>query len=292
MPSIATRALDYVPTVEALGARSRTVGVLNFEPTPLGSAAALCGLQQAVRSSEDFAGLVSAPVRNPDALSSAVRLMRSLSVDGIVAVAPTPAASQQLAEVTAEIPLVAIAAGRHQQFPVVAIDDYRGAELATAHLLELGHDTVFHLAEPGDSGPDRRVAGWRDTLAAAGADVPDPLVGDGGPDLGYELGCLLARHSCVTAIFAATDQMALGVLRALADAKRRVPHDVSVIGFGANPDSEFFSPPLTTVRHDFAELARRSFELLRAELDRPRHGMIHETIPAELVVRRSTGPAA
>jgi DNA-binding LacI/PurR family transcriptional regulator len=85
--------------------------------------------------------------------------------------------------------------------------------------------------------------------------------------------------------------MAIGVLRALFEAGRRVPHDVSVVGFDGIPEGEFFNPPLTTVRHDFTEIARRSFELLWSEIETGRHATIHETIPAELILRASTAPA-
>ena len=137
---------------------------------------------------------------------------------------------------------------------------------------------MFHIAGPTDrTDPGPRLAGWRDTLADAAAVLPLPLVGDWTAESGYELGRRLAARGDVTAIFAANDQMALGVLRALFDTGRRVPRDVSVVGFDATPQAEFFSPPLTTVSQNFTELGRRSLELLlsrdrsRPERTGPRH---------------------
>ena len=79
---------------------------------------------------------------------------------------------------------------------------------------------------------------------------------------GSDAGTRLARDPSVTAVFAANDQTALGVIRGLHDAGRRVPQDVSVVGFDDTPESGYFLPPLTTMRQDFGEVGRRSVELL------------------------------
>jgi DNA-binding LacI/PurR family transcriptional regulator len=120
--------------------------------------------------------------------------------------------------------------------------------------------------------------------------VPEPLRGDWSPRSGYELGRRLAADASVTAVFVGNDQMALGMLRALREAGRRVPEEVSVVGFDDVPEAAYFSPPLTTVRQEFGEVGRHAFRLL---LDR----MAGHTEPArrlvepQLVVRESTGPA-
>ncbi len=200
---------------------------------------------------------------------------------------------EMLAELSSDIPLVAVASGAQQVVSAVAIDHYAGAAAATRHLLELGHRTVFHIAGSGDGqAPGQRLAGWRDTFVMAGVEIPLPMVGDWSPDAGYELGRRLATRMDVTAIFVANDQMALGVLRALHEAGRRVPCDVSVVGFDGSPEGEFFNPPLTTVRQDYTELGRRSLDVLLTEIEVGRHTKVQETIPAELVVRASTAVAS
>ena len=95
----------------------------------------------------------------------------------------------------------------------------------------------------------------------------------------------------VTAILVANDQMALGVMHALFEAGRRVPEDVSVVGFDGSPQGEFFNPPLTTVRQNYAEMGRRSLQLLLSEIEVGGSARIRETIPAELIVRASTAAA-
>ena len=82
--------------------------------------------------------------------------------------------------------------------------------------------------------------------------------------------------------------MALGLLRCLNEEGRGVPADVSVIGFDDIPEAEFFSPPLTTVRQDFAEMGRRGVALLLEEIGSPQRSGTRVTVPATLVERAST----
>jgi DNA-binding LacI/PurR family transcriptional regulator len=275
------------------GAGARTIGVLSLDPTPYAKASALLAIHCATRDSGHFVSTISVPVPDPGSLRTAVARLRRPDVDGILVVAPQRWAIERLAELTDDIPLVAVASGVQEVVSAVAIDHYAGAAAATCHLLELGHRTVFHIAGPADGQePGRRLAGWRDTLVAAGAEIPLPMVGDWSPDAGYELGRRLATRMDVTAIFVANDQMALGVLHALHQAGRRVPCDVSVVGFDASPQAEFFNPPLTTVRQDYNELGRRGLELLLTAIEDGRQAKVQEMIPADLIVRASTAVAS
>ena len=267
--------------------------MLSLDPTAYGRASALLAIHRATRGSDHLVSTISVPGRDRGSLRTAVARLRRLEVDGILVVAPPQGAIDVLAKLSGDVPLVAMASGPQEVVSAVAIDHYSGAGAATSHLLGLGHRTVFHIAGPAD-GQDsgQRLAGWRDTLVAAGAEIPLPMFGDWSPDSGYELGCRLAARPDVTAIFVANDQMALGVLRALHEAGRRVPQDVSVVGVDDSPHGEFFNPPLTTVRQNHAELGRRSLELLLTEIEVGRHARVHDTIPAELIVRASTATAS
>jgi DNA-binding LacI/PurR family transcriptional regulator len=176
--------------------------------------------------------------------------------------------------------------------PLVAVDQLSGAVSATQLLLDLGHRTVSHIAGPRDFlEAQQRVDGWRATLEAAGVEAPPILTGDWSPRSGYEVGRRLAEDPEVTAVFVANDQMALGLLRALHEHGRDVPGDISVVGFDDVPEAEFFSPPLTTIRQDFAEMGRRGLHLLLAQIDGHEDPLRRETVPATLVERASTAPA-
>jgi DNA-binding LacI/PurR family transcriptional regulator len=290
------RTLEYAPTSAprlVANGGARTIGVLGLDPTPYGRASALLAIHCAMRDSDHFVSTVSVPDPDRGSLRRAMARLQRLDVDGILVVAPQRSAVDMLAEMSGDVPLVAVASGPHEMVSAVAIDHHAGAAAATRHLLELGHRTVFHIAGPADGqNPGQRLAGWRDTLVAAGAEIPLPMVGDWSPHAGHQLGRRLGARTDVSAIFVANDQMALGVLRALHEAGRRVPEDVSVVGFDGSPQGEFFNPPLTTVRQNYTELGRRSLELLLAEIEVGRHTRVNETIPAELIVRASTAVAS
>jgi len=190
------------------------------------------------------------------------------------------------------VPLVAAEAGPERGLPVVAVDQLAGATAATRHLLELGHETVWHVTGPPNFiESQQRLQGWRATLEAAGAEAPEPLIGDWSPRAGYDLGKQLSRDPAVTAVFVANDQMALGLLRAVHEAGRGVPGEISVVGFDDIPEAAYFQPPLTTIRQDFIEVGRRSLTLLLRTIEAGRGASEESLVPPELVVRASTGPA-
>jgi DNA-binding LacI/PurR family transcriptional regulator len=117
---------------------------------------------------------------------------------------------------------------------------------------------------------------------------PGPVVtGDWSPRSGYE-GCLriLDEDPSTTALFLANDQMAMGALRALAEAGRRVPDDVSVVGFDDIPEAAFSQPPLTTIRQDFGALGREAVRLLLGAIDG--EYLPSSLVPPRLVARAST----
>jgi DNA-binding LacI/PurR family transcriptional regulator len=183
---------------------------------------------------------------------------------------------------------VAVEGGEAPDLPVVCVDQAAGAAAVTRHLLELGHRTVYHVAGPLDwLEAEARLRAWQATLEAAGAPVPEVLAGDWSPRSGYQAGRLLAARDDVSAVFVANDQMALGVLRAFQEAGVDVPGRVSVAGFDDIPEAAYFSPPLTTVRQDFAEVGRRSIALLLDQLA-GRVAPVRVVAPATLVLRAST----
>ncbi|HYY11663.1 MAG TPA: substrate-binding domain-containing protein, partial [Kineosporiaceae bacterium] len=177
--------------------------------------------------------------------------------------------------------------------PAVVTDQQAGARAATEHLLALGHATVHHIAGPTvwHSARSRQEA-WRSALEQAGAPVPDPVEGDWSARSGYDAAQrLLSRHDGgdVTALFVANDSMAIGALRALAEAGRRVPDDVCLVGFDDVPEAEFLPVPLTTLRQDFTGMSTRAVaELSRAIAGAP----VPARIPnrPELIVRASSTP--
>lgn len=177
------------------------------------------------------------------------------------------------------------------RYTVVDTDQAGGARAAVRHLLDLGHRTVWHLAGPEESfAAQRRADAWQAELTDAGCSVPPVARGDWSAESGYRAGLRIADEENCTAVFAANDQMALGLLRALRERGRAIPGDVSVIGFDDIPEAGSFMPPLTTVHQDFAEVGRLCVEgvLRRMRHDEADHGTT--LVPTRLVVRDSTAP--
>src|SRR4051794_12995224 len=288
----AMEKLDYRPNSVAralVTGRSRTLGVVTFDTTLFGPASTLVGIERAAHEAGYFVSIVSLEALDRTAVLRAVERLRVLGVDGVLLIAPDVAATSAIWDLPGDLPVVAVEAGPKEGVAVVAVDQYQGARAGTEHLLKLGHKPVHPLAGPDNwIEAQHRVEGWRDALDAAGAPSYAPLRGDWSPRSGYDLGKRLLKVPELTAIFAANDQMALGLLRLLHENGRDVPGDVSVVGFDDIPEAEYFTPPLTTVRQDFNEMGHRSLHLLLEEIDSGTRSEQRITVPATLVERAST----
>ena len=290
----AIQQLDYRPNPVAralVTGRSRTLGVVSFDTTLYGPASTLLGIEQAAHDAEHAVVIASLRALNRSTVVEAVERLVRQGVDGVVVVAPQRAAVDALRHVPRVVPVVAVEAGPDDSVPVAAVDQHAGAASATRHLLDLGHRTVWHVAGPEDwLEAEQRVAGWRAELQRAKAPVPPLLRGDWSARSGYEAAQRLVATDA-TAVFVANDQMALGLLRYLHEVGRETPRTLSVVGFDDIPEAAYFTPPLTTVRQDFAEVGRRCLRLLLAQIERRTPTCERVLVPPELVVRRSTAAA-
>jgi DNA-binding LacI/PurR family transcriptional regulator len=248
----------------------------------------LYGIEQAAKQHDYFVTVAALAALDRVEHGAPVERLRDQAVEGIIVIAPQTTAVGALANVPSDVALVAVGCGTHASLASVAVDNEAGAERATSYLLDLGHRTVHHLAGPASwLDAQEREVGWRRTLESRGAPVPDPMTGgDWSARTGFEMGHRIAREPEVTAVFCANDHMALGLLRALQLAGRRIPEDVSVIGFDDIPEAEYFGPPLTTVRQDFDELGRRALRAL-IQLIGTEPGGPRVSIDPGLVVRAS-----
>lgn len=295
----AMAALGYRPNPIAralVTGRTHTLGVVSFDTTLYGPASTLCGIERAAHEAGYFVIIVSLESPGSASVIDATDRLRRHGVDGILAIVSEDDAADALLDARADVPLVAVEAGPAEGIPIVAVDQGRGVTLAVRHLLGLGHGTVHHIGGPSSSiEAQQRSLAWRSVLEETGAIPPPPLIGDWSPRSGYRLGRQLAVDPAVSAIFVANDQMAIGVLRALQETGRRVPEDVSLVGFDDIPEAAFLTPTLTTVRQDFAEVGRRSLRVLVAAIEAAGTGGPPPTgsfVAPELVIRASSGPAA
>jgi len=134
------------------------------------------------------------------------------------------------------------------------------------------------------------MEGWRAALEESGVVAPEPLQAGWTAQWGYEVGRELVDNPEVTALLCGNDDMALGVLRAMHEAGRDVPGDISIAGFDDIPAARYLSPSLTTVRQDVKALGKLAFAHL-LELSSSTRRMPSIATPiAELIIRESTGP--
>jgi DNA-binding LacI/PurR family transcriptional regulator len=291
----AMRTLGYRPSRSArslASGRTRMLGVISFDAARYGPASILTAINTAAQEAGYLVSSIALDTADHDTVVEAVNRLSAEGADGVIAIAPQQWVGRTLAQTDLGTPLVVLENALDDSTPLVTGDSRTGARKATEHLLGLGHATVWHIAGPaGWTSADHRLASWQETLQAAGADVPAPLVGDWSADSGYDLGRRLARRPEVTAVFVSNDQMALGLLHALHESGRSVPGDVSVVGYDDIPEAAHLLPPLTTVRTDFAEIGTRSLRLLLDRIDGPgERPRVDTLVPVDLVVRASTGP--
>jgi DNA-binding LacI/PurR family transcriptional regulator len=271
--------------------RSRTIGVITADMSHFGPANTMLALESASRAAGYSLSLAGLPEISATSLRAAVDQIMDQAVEAVVVIVAHQAALTFARSLRIGVPLVLVE-GDLSAAPLTAgVDQIEGARLATRHLLDLGHETVVHLPGPADwLEAAARREGWRMALEERGRPIPALMAeGDWSSHSGYEASRAMLRESRPTAVFAANDQMALGLLRALHESGIRVPEDVSVVGFDDLPESGFFTPPLTTVRQDFRELGQRTMALilrvLAGELDAS-----EPLVEPVLIVRSSTAP--
>ncbi|MFK3677902.1 LacI family DNA-binding transcriptional regulator [Microbacterium sp. NPDC090218] len=261
--------------------RSQTIGLVVTTLATVGNSRML----QATAEAAAERGYALTLVTAADGVAEAFERLAEQEVDGAIVLNEASALVSD-ARPPAGLRLVVVDAPTDAGFTSVHSDHAGGAAAATARLLALGHATVHHLAGPADSfAAGERERGWRETLIDAGILPPSVVRGDWSAESGYAAGAELIPAS---AVFCANDQMALGLLRALAESGRRVPEDVSVIGFDDVPEAANYRPPLTTIRQDFAALAHRAVSALVDAIESAPEAESAAVIPTELVERVST----
>ncbi|NJI60292.1 LacI family DNA-binding transcriptional regulator [Microbacterium oxydans] len=261
--------------------RSQTIGLVVTTLATVGNSRML----QATAEAAAERGYALTLVTATDGVAEAFERLAEQEVDGAI-VLNEASALVPATQPPAGLRLVVVDAPTDAGFTSVHSDHAGGAAVATARLLDLGHDAVHHLAGPEDSfAAVERERGWRETLTAAGIRPSAVVRGDWSADSGYSAAGALATAS---AVFCANDQMALGLMRALAESGRRVPEDVAVIGFDDVPDAANYRPPLTTIRQDFAALAHRAVSALVDAIEGAPQGETAAVVPTELVERDST----
>ncbi len=302
--SAATRAkvekiiaqLGYYPNETARSLRlqqSSTIGIIIPNITNPVFAEIAYALE-GVCTQEDFLVLLCNSERQHEREEHFVKMLRAKQVDGVVIIphCEPMALIEPLRQ--ARIPVVVLEhdlPGIH----CIAIDDLRGGQIATQHLIDLGHRRIGLIRrQPNSALSTQRLLGYQQTLAAAGLPLDPQLVIEcaAGQAAGAQaMQQLLALARPPTAVFTHNDVLAMGALHAIHQAGLSIPKDISLVGYDDIASAAYFSPPLTTVRSPKAEMGalagRTLLQLVQQKSDLPAQTV---TLPVELMIRASTAP--
>lgn len=284
--------LGYSPNKAARALRSGTFGTIGvmahrFERT--GESLTTAGVIEAAQDQDIAVTLLTVSQPQDDQWQRTAQRITQQSIDGLVVIRGGEIAAEALA-LPAGLPVAVSDSWLAGRYSAAISDQMQGSLAAITHLLDLGHRAIHHIAGPVESqAAVVRTAAWRRRMEEAGLQAPRPWPGDWTAESGYRVGREIAADPTITAVFCANDEMAFGLMRALHENDLRVPQDVSVIGVDGIELSEFSSPPLTTVKQDFALMGH---ELVRLVMDQVRHQASHERvlIPTTLLVRATTAP--
>ncbi len=281
-PNQAARAL--------VTSRSGTIGVLTSQSAHYGPTTSLRSIEDAARAAGYVVTTSSLATSDRASVTESLEHLLSQAIEGLVVIAPQVRVFEVFRDLALTVPLVTLDSTGRDALRSLSVDQILGARLATRHLIELGHEEIVHIAGPQDwIEAEARMAGFLEEIDRADLRTHPPYLGDWTADFGYYVGRELASFRDFSAVFAANDQMALGLLHAFREVGLDVPGDVSVVGFDDVPEASHFWPPLTTIRQDFVDLGRRAVALLVGEIEGRTDGT-HDQIRPELIVRDSTAP--
>ncbi|MEU1085609.1 LacI family DNA-binding transcriptional regulator [Streptomyces sp. NPDC005576] len=290
----AMKDLGYRPNSAARALKRgefRTIGVITFTLSTTGNVRTLEAIATSAAQEGYAVTLLPVAVPTQDEVRGAFSRLGELAIDAAIVIMEVHLLDEARLSLPPHVKVVVADSDAGDRYTVVDTDQAGGTRDAVNHLLGLGHRTVWHLAGPeGSYAAQRRTDAWRTALEDAGRVLPPLVRGDWSAESGYRAGLHIAEQAECTAVFAANDQMALGLLRALHERGRRVPRDVSVVGFDDISEAGSFQPPLTTVHQDFGEVGRRCVAgvLHQMRQSGPEHGTT--LVPTRLVVRESTAP--
>lgn len=283
--------LDYTPNTVARALatnRSQRIGALVYELLQLGPGETIQGAANAARDAGYVLDIVTVDPFDDASVEQAFTALRQQDLAGILAFAPMDLLADRLSEARFRVPVLieedtAVYSGTGS-----GNISYQGMDLLVGHLIDLGHREIAHISGPLSWAESRnRQSAFNRSLRARGLESAATVEGSWSAESGYRAVRGLDLDT-VTAVAAANDQTALGVLRGLAERGVSVPGDVSVTGFDDMPESAYFSPPLTTIRPDYDGRGRAFTARMLTELD---VGQVdaEPPRPVELIARESTG---
>ncbi|SKC50500.1 LacI family DNA-binding transcriptional regulator [Krasilnikoviella flava] len=283
--------LGYRPnmTARALATqRSRRIGVLVESAATFGPTSTLYAVESAARASGYVVSSVLLRAGEEITPQEAVDHLIAQGVDALCVVAPRSSSIAALRRIAVGVPVLVVKPDKDPTFLTVTVDQQAGTTLAVDHLVSLGHRDILHLAGPLDWLDARtRERSFHARAKSWGLRERPIVVGDWTADFAYDFARGIRELPEYTAIFAANDDMAVGLVHGLHDRGFSVPDDVSVVGFDDIPLARHVIPPLTTVRQNFHALGVSVVDVLRSAIEEQEIPTVTK-IPPELVARASS----
>ncbi|MEO0049481.1 MAG: hypothetical protein RL556_813 [Actinomycetota bacterium] len=258
-PNLAARALKTK--------RSKMLGILASDTNLNGPASTVQAIEKAAREAGYF--VVTCGI-NPSAeaeVLNAIEHLKLVGIEGLIVITPH-AETLKLARTKLRVPVLTVDTDLHGDELAVGMDNQAAAQTATNHLIELGHKNILHIQGPANWIESiARKAGYEKALKSYKlSSIVE--VADWSLEAGYEIGKNFDfEGKKVTAVFAASDHIAFGLIKALDERGMQVPKDISVVGFDDLPEAAYFGKGLTTVRQDFEQIGERAIALLLAKLE-------------------------
>jgi LacI family transcriptional regulator len=283
----AIRELRYQPNLLARSLRRRETSTIGLMVPHIASPfwAELVYAVERTGSASGYGLLLSNSNWSTDKERDCMRMLLAKQPDGIVLALARVNDADLSDVIAAEVPVVLInEISGGPPISAVVVDEYRGGYLAGQYLARLGHRRAGCITSPSGGKACLRAAGFRKAFADAGVLLPDAAFFTG--DFEYAGGVtgiaeLLQRDSELTAVFTANDSMAMGVLKQMYRMQRRVPEDISVVGFDNISSTTAITPEMTTVAQPIAEIGAAVMRLLIDQIT-------HRCIDPQTVVLQPT----
>jgi len=281
-PSAIARSMSYGGT--------RTFACISPNLTDFTFASMIEGAETYAREHGYF--LISATAPDESSFQKLVEeLVQSRRTEGLLVI--NPYADKRYQYLPKDVPVVLMGARpRSEGLASVALDDVQGGYLATKHLLSLGHQQIAIISGPLEEDcVQDRIDGYKQALNEAGLPFEKKLIysGDWSATSGQAgVEYFINKGIEFTAIFAQNDRMATGAIHFLQKIKKRIPEDISIVGFDDMPLSSYFNPSITTIRQEIPILGHNAVRLLINKNENPSEEIQQLLFTPELVIRDST----
>ena len=266
--------------------RSRAIGVLAPAVNDYGPTSTVQAIELAARTA-GYHPLVTITASDRASVLTSLGFLLDQAVEALVVIAPQQQVIEAIRELDLAVPIMTLQS-LATNATAVSVDHARGARMAVKHLIDLGHRRIQHVSGPPEFfEANARRSAYETAMREAGLPTLQVLEGDWTAESGRRAAAEIDART--TAVFSGNDQMALGLISGLAAHDRRVPEDVSVVGFDDVPEARYYLPALTTVRQDFERIGRIAVESLIRQIE-GREALDVPPLEPELIVRESTSP--